>query len=202
MSLGIVAALLAMSVLSQDIGPSVEEPQPVEGRRRDREKNHRHDVEPLPMPDHQPGEGESVVIPDLDFVTPEELEADRQAIEGREERERRRREREERQREQDEYDRLHPKPEKQRAGVFSWLFGGIGWLVWGAVSWFLWPFAWIFTLIKWGGIVAMLTLTVAFVLFAVLCGYLCGTAIGRVWNWLSPRRSKDIPVEPQVPKPS
>lgn len=157
-------------------------------RHDERERNHRRDrrkpVEPLPddpIPDQNEGEGESVspanpVDPNADPTI--------EPIEGREERERRRREREERKREQEEYERANPKP--QRQGLFSWLF-------WGTIELFLWPFTWIFTLIKWGGIFVLLTVIVCVVALGILCGSMCM----RVIRWTLDR----LISKPEDPSP-
>lgn len=176
---------------------------PVEGReereqRREDRQNRRKPIDPLPddpIPDQNEGEGESVSP-----ANPDNPDADLtiEPIEGREERERRRRERErkqrekeEREREQEEYDRAHPKPQKLGfvGWIWSWTFGPI-------LSVLFWPFSWIASLIKWGGIFMLITMLVLLLAFGILCGLTCGYTsvwiVARVadfYDWL--RRPKD-----------
>lgn len=145
--------------------------------RRDRDRDRRKPIDPLPdnpIPDQNEGEGES--------VSPADLTID--PVEGREERERRRREREqkqrekeEREREQEEYDRLHPKPPK--LGLLGWIWS---WTLGPILSAIFWPLGWIFTLIQWGGILALLTIALCMLAFGVLCGSVCMQLIRWMWN--------------------
>jgi len=159
--------------------------------RRDRNRDRRKPVEPLPdnpIPDQNEGEGESV-SPAEPSVGP---------VEGREERERRRREREqkqrekeEREREQEEYDRLHPKP--QKLGLLGWIWS---WTLGPILSAIFWPLGWIFTLIQWGGILALLTIALCMLAFGILCGSVCMQLIRWMWN-----RTAEIIASFKKPKP-
>lgn len=91
--------------------------------------------------------------------------------------EKERKEKEQRQREQEEYDRLHPKP--QKPGLLGWIWS---WTLGPILSVLFWPFAWIFTLIKWGGILALLTIALCMLAFGILCGSVSVQVIRWMWN--------------------
>jgi len=149
--------------------------------RRDRNRDRRKPVEPLPdnpIPDQNEGEGESIspADPAVDPVEGRE-ERERRKREREAEAERKRKEKEQKQREQEEYDRAHPKPPK--LGFLGWIWS---WTLGPILSAIFWPLGWIFTLIQWGGILALLTIGLCMLAFGVLCGSVCMQLIRWMWN--------------------
>lgn len=187
---------LTSLAIAQDPLPSpVEGSQAIEGRGKDRREKRKHeadivapdvpiDPKPLPQPDQLPDEGESLTYPPgTDIESPE-------AIQGRAEREQRRKDREadlQRRREEAERERAereaeeatHPKPKP--------LGGWLGSIAWGLTSWFLWPISWVFTLIKWGGIVLfIITLPLLLIVLTVYAVFVAVIAVvcWRLGKWL------------------